>query len=149
MLLKFVHVLLAITAVGSNITYGLWLGRAARDPQHLGYVLRGVKFLDDRVANPAFALLFVTGVAMIYLGNVPWETPWLATAVALYVLLIIGGLFGYTPLLRRQIATLQARGLESAEYKAVEGRARLVGISLGVLILVILFLMVTKPALWG
>jgi hypothetical protein len=36
--LKFVHVLLAIIAVGANITYGMWLGRAAREPAHLEHV---------------------------------------------------------------------------------------------------------------
>jgi len=65
-LLKFLHVLLAITAVGANVTYGVWLSRAARDPRHLPFALRGVKMLDDRLANPAYALLLVTGVAMIY-----------------------------------------------------------------------------------
>jgi hypothetical protein len=31
-LLKFVHVLLAITAVGSNITYAAWNARGAMEP---------------------------------------------------------------------------------------------------------------------
>jgi len=61
--LKFIHVFLAITAVGGNITYGdgLWPVR-------------------------------------------------------------------YTPLLRRQIETLESSGADSAAYAAVAGRARLVGI---------------------
>ena len=50
-LLKFVHVLLAITAVGSNITYAAWNIRGAMEPQHLSFALRGVKFLDN--LNPA------------------------------------------------------------------------------------------------
>lgn len=147
-ILKFLHVLLAIAALGSNITYGVWLTRAARDRQHLGYVLQGVKILDDRVANPAYGLLFVTGVAMVVVGKVPWQTPWLLTSLVLYAGVIVLGLFGYTPLLRRQIAELQARGPDAPEYQAVVGRAQFVGIALAVLVVVIVFFMVTKPALW-
>lgn len=147
-ILKFVHVLLAITAVGGNITYGLWLARAERAPQHLEYVLRGVKFLDDRVANPAYALLLVTGVAMLYTGHVAWQTPWLLTALVLYALLVVLGLGGYTPTLRAQIAALQAGGPRSADYTRLAGRARRLGILNAVVVLAILFLMVTKPALW-
>jgi len=29
-LLKFLHVLLSITAVGASVTYGVWLSRAVR-----------------------------------------------------------------------------------------------------------------------
>ncbi|HEU4797339.1 MAG TPA: DUF2269 family protein [bacterium] len=148
-ILKFVHVLLAITAVGSNITYGVWLSRAARDRRHLEYVLQGVKILDDRVANPAFGLLFVTGVAMIVVGKVPWQTPWLLTSLVLYVGVILLGVFGYTPLLRRQIAALQTKGPEAPDYQMLAGRARFVGILLTVLVVVIVFFMVTKPALWS
>jgi uncharacterized membrane protein len=98
-ILKFLHVLLAITAVGANITYGVWLSRAAREPAHLEYVLRGIKVLDDRAANPAFGLLLVSGVAMVFAGRIPWTTPWILTSLVLYIVLVLVGLFGYTPLI--------------------------------------------------
>lgn len=41
--LKFLHVLLAIVAVGANATYGIWLARAAREPEHTGYALKGIQ----------------------------------------------------------------------------------------------------------
>ena len=65
-LLKFVHVLLAITAVGSNITYAIWNARAAAEPTHAAFALRGVAFIDRRVANPAYGLLLVTGNVILY-----------------------------------------------------------------------------------
>jgi hypothetical protein len=61
------------------------------------------------------------------------------------VLLIIG-LFVYTPTLRRQIALLDSAGPTSAEYLAVASRGRLLGIGLAVVVLAIVFLMVAKPA---
>lgn len=40
-IIKWVHVLMAIIAVGFNASYTVWLARAARSPEHQGYVLRG------------------------------------------------------------------------------------------------------------
>ncbi|MBI2246822.1 MAG: DUF2269 family protein, partial [Armatimonadetes bacterium] len=120
-ILKFIHGLLAISAVGANITYGVWLARAGREPQYLGYALRGIKMLDDRIANPAYALLFVTGLLMLYTGRFAWTTPWILSALIVYVLVLGLGLFGYTPLLRRQIAILERVGHQSSEYNRIAG----------------------------
>jgi uncharacterized membrane protein len=148
-ILKFVHIMLAITAVGANITYGVWLARAGREPQHLAYALRGIKVLDDRFANPSFGLLFVTGLALLYVGKIPWTTPWLLSALLVYAGVMALGLFGYTPALRKQIATLERVGPQSPEYARVSGQSTRLGMLLAVLVVVIVFLMVTKPALWG
>jgi len=148
-ILKFLHIMLAIAAVGANVTYGVWLARAGREPQQLDYVLRGIKVLDDRIANPSFSLLFVTGLAMLYAGKIPWTTPWLLTALIVYAAVMALGLLGYTPLLRQQIAALERSGPRSPEYERVATQSRRVGILLAVLLVVIVFLMVTKPALWG
>ena len=95
--LKFVHVLLAIVAVGFNATYAVWLARAAREPEHEAFALRGVKFLDDRIANPAYALLLVTGLSMVWVGDLDLVQFWLLTALVLYVVAVGLGLFVYTP----------------------------------------------------
>ncbi|HXF82456.1 MAG TPA: DUF2269 family protein [bacterium] len=147
-ILKFVHVLLAITAVGANITYGVWLARAARERAHLEHVLRGVQVLDDRLATPAYALLFVTGAALVYVGETRWTTPWLLTALVLYAAVVVLGLVGYTPTLRRQIGALRTAGPDAPAYLEAARRARRIGLAVAVLVTVIVFLMVAKPALW-
>ena len=38
--IKFIHVLLAIVAIGFNATYGIWLSRAAKEPEHEAFTLR-------------------------------------------------------------------------------------------------------------
>ncbi len=101
--LKWVHVLAAIVAAGANVTYGIWLARAARNLAALPFTLRGIKQIDDRVANPAYGLLLVTGLAMAFTVRLPLTTPWLLAALVLYVLVVLFGLLGYTPTLRRQI----------------------------------------------
>lgn len=145
--IKFLHVLLAIVAVGFNATYGVWLARAAREPEHEAFTLRGVKFLDDRFANPAYALLLVTGLLMVWVGDLDLTQFWIVAALILYAIAVGLGLLVYTPTLREQIAVLQTSGAASAEFRSLSGRGRTLGIVLGVDVIVIVFLMVTKPTL--
>jgi uncharacterized membrane protein len=146
-LLKFAHIFLSIVAVGFNVSYGVLLGRAAREPEHMGHVLRTVKTLDDRFANPAYFLLLVTGLSMVFVGDLDLTTFWIATSLGIYVALVLVGLLGYTPTLRRQIATLEADGADSPEFRRLSTRGTIIGISLGVAVVIIIFLMVTKPTL--
>ncbi len=148
-LLKFVHVVLAIIAVGTNVTYALWLSRAGREPRHLEFALKGIKVLDDRLANPAYGLLFVTGLGLLFLGRLRWTTPWVLTAIVLYLIVIGLGARGFTPLLRRQIEALGADGPESPAFQALAAKSQRVGILLLIVVLVIVFFMVTKPRLWA
>jgi len=147
--LKWLHVLSAILAVGANATYGIWLARASRDPDNLPFTLKGIKLLDDRVANPAYGLLLITGLAMVFTAPLPLTTPWLLTALVLYGVLVLVGLFGYTPALRRQIRILEENGFSSTNYQAQARRGTVLGIVLAILAISIVFLMVVKPALWA
>jgi uncharacterized membrane protein len=148
-LIKVIHVFAAIVAVGTNITYGVWIGRAKRDPNTLRFALRGVKFLDDRIANPCYGLLVLTGFAMVGVSKMPVTTPWILTAIGL-VLVVFGiAMFGYTPTLRRQIEALDLAGAGSPEYAALAGRSTRLAALLGVLVAAIVILMVVKPQLWG
>ena len=145
--IKFLHVALAIVAIGFNATYGIWLRRAARQPDHGLFVLQGIKTLDDRFANPAYALLLVSGVAMVLVAGIPVTTFWIAAALSLYSFLLLVGLGIYTPTLRRQIAAFETEGPASDEYQRLAARGLSVGIVLAVIAVAILFLMVTKPVL--
>jgi uncharacterized membrane protein len=147
-LTKFIHVLLAIIAVGFNASYGIWLARAAKAPQATqSHVLRTIKFLDDRIANPAYGLLLVTGLFMAANAGIPFSRLWIAAAIGLWLVLIFVGLGVYTPTLREQIRVLENEGPGSEEYQRLSARGRNVGIVLGVIVVIIVFLMVTKPTL--
>jgi uncharacterized membrane protein len=147
-IVKFLHVLLAIIAVGFNATYGVWLARVAREPAPTqAFVLRGIKRLDDWFANPAYVLLAVTGVTMVFLGELRLTTFWIAGGIVLWAIVVALGFFVYTPMLRNQIHALETAGPESDDYKGQAANARFVGILLAVIVVVIVFLMVTKPTL--
>jgi uncharacterized membrane protein len=144
---KFLHVLLAIVAVGFNASYGILLSRATKEPEHERHVLATVKVLDDRFANPAYALLLVTGLTMVWVGDVDLTQFWLAAALVLYGLLVVLGLAVYSPTLRAQIRAYEASGAASDEFRRLSTRGTVVGAILALVVIVIVFLMVTKPTL--
>ena len=145
--IKFLHVFLAIIAVGFNATYGVLLGRAAREPEHELHVLRTVKTLDDRFANPAYAGLLVTGLLMVAFYWPRLTEFWISAGLALYAIVVAVGLGVYTPTLRKQLAVIEADGPSSPEYRALSRRGTVIGIFLAVVVTVIVFLMVTKPTI--
>jgi uncharacterized membrane protein len=149
LILKFVHIFLAIIAIGANITYGIWISRASRQPEVLPFTLKVIKLIDDRVANPAYGFLLITGLWMMFAADLPLSTPWLHISLALYVLLVLLGLFGYTPTLKKQIKLLESEGVGSPAYQSMARRGKIIGILVAVLVLVILYLMVMKPAFRG
>lgn len=144
-LVKYIHVLAAITAVGLNLSYGVWLARTARSPEHRLHVLRGIKFLDDWAANPAYVVLLLSGSAMLAIGSIPVTTTWVLIALVLYAVLVVVGLGVFSRALGRQIGYLQEGSESTAAYRAVTRKTMLSGSLLVVVALVIVFLMVTKP----
>ena len=147
-LLKFAHVLLAIVAVGFNASYAIWIARAARESAHLSHILRGIKNLDDRFANPAYGLLLLTGLAMAFLVKLPLTTFWVAGALVLWLLAMGLGVGAYTPTLRRQIQALEEEeGANSPGFQRLSQQGTILGIVLAVIVIVIVFLMVVKPVL--
>ena len=145
MFLRFAHILLAIVAIGANLTYALWLRIGERDPEHLAYTIRGIRAIDRRVANPAYGLLLVTGLAMIVFSGVPLAQGWLVVALALYVAAALVGYFVFGPVVRRELAALEHGGVNDLEYLRFRGRAQQLGILTTTVVLIILALMVTKP----
>mgnify|MGYP002336233886 CR=1 FL=1 len=126
----FVHVVLAIVVLGSNLTYGIWLAGGGQ-PQ----VLRGIKRLHDRVGVPAFVLLGATGVILLVRG--PWDlsTSWVLASLLLYVVALGVAVLVYRPALAAQLE----RG------SAPSARAGFAGGATALLVVVIGFLMITKP----
>ena len=144
-LTKFVHVTLAIIAVGFNASYAIWIVRSQRDPEHIGFVMRTIKLLDDRFANPAYGLLLITGLFMVFTAGYPLTTPWIGIAIVLYVVAIVMAFTLITPNFRRAIRALETDGATSATYARAMSRGRLYGITISIVVLAIVFLMVVKP----
>jgi uncharacterized membrane protein len=144
--LKYLHVLLAIVAVGFNIAYGLIIGRAKKTgTAELSFALHTVKVMDDYVANPCYILLLVTGVGMVHVAGYPWKLLWIHMSMALLVVLAALGFGLYTPTLRKQIAALERGGPADPEFVALGKRGAMLGAIMGIIVFVIIALMVYKP----
>lgn len=143
-LLKLIHVLAAITAVGANLTYTYWLRYAGRDRDRLVWTTKGIRRLDNFIATPAYVVLGITGVLMVLAGAFSFTTGWIIVAIVLYVLMIILGIALYAPALKRQIAEAETDPT-SAAYAGAAGRTNTYGVITTAVVLVIVVLMVTKP----
>jgi len=146
--IKWFHIMAAIAALGANLTYGIWLSLAAREEKSLAFALRGIQRLDQRLANPSYGVLLVTGVLMVVAARLPLTLPWLLVALVLYVLTALVGILAYAPLLRRQVKLAETPGPASPEYREAASRSLRFGALTVVLVAAIVFLMVVKPALW-
>ncbi len=149
LVLKFIHVMAAITAVGSSVTYAIWILRARTDVAHAGFALQGVKFINDRIANPAYGVLLVTGLLMLAAGHIAITTLWIVASLVLFAILAVlsAGLYGRT--LRDQIRLLGegAGDATSAAFERLGRRGQIAGQAMGLVVVVIVVMMVFKPSL--
>jgi uncharacterized membrane protein len=143
-ILLLIHVLAAITAVGANLTYAVWFRAAGTDQDRLVFVIRTVRMIDSRLANPAYIVLLVTGVLMVLAGAFSFTTGWILVAIGLYVATAAIGIFVFAPAIRRQLAEAE-RDPSSDAYRAAANRSTTLGVITTALALTIVVLMVTKP----
>jgi predicted integral membrane protein DUF2269 len=141
----YVHVLSAVIAVGYNATYAVWLTRGAIDRAHLLFALRGIKFMDDRIANPAYGILLITGIAQVVMSHRSWHQTWIAWALALYAALALIAFGAYSPTLKRQIAIVAEGRVDDPIYAAIDRRQTILGLVMMMIALAILALMVFRP----
>jgi uncharacterized membrane protein len=146
--LKYVHILAVVVALGANFTYAFWLTRAGRDSERLVFVIESIRRLDRRVANPGYIVAAIAGVGIDLTGPYRFETPWIVAAIVLYVLVAVLGIALYAPAVRVQLE-LARRAPESEAYGAAARRAQALGLLVTAIVVVIVGLMVFKPALWG
>jgi uncharacterized membrane protein len=84
---------------------------------------------------------------LTFIGGIPLTTFWIAAAIVLYVLLVLGGALVYSPTLKRQITALESSGPKSPEFLRLSQRGTVIGLALSIDVVIIVFLMVVKPTL--
>jgi uncharacterized membrane protein len=146
LMLKFVHVFAAIIALGFNFSYIVWLVKGKMEKEHLLYSLKGIKLMDDWVANPCYGLSLITGFAMTYVAGYDiLEVSWILYPLILFGIMGILAFGLYSPTLKKQIKFAEEFGGDSPEYVALEKRQMLIGGILFVLAVSIVAIMVIKP----
>jgi uncharacterized membrane protein len=146
--LKLVHVVAAVVAVGTNVTYFVWLTlMRGRSGTEQAFALESIKKLDDRLANPAYVVLPITGIVMVLIGDIGFTTFWIAVAIGLYILVGVFAATLFVPALRRLTAIVETEGPEAAGYAEAAKRTRAMGLLTMLPVGGILYLMVLKPTL--
>lgn len=143
--LRFAHIAVAVLAMGTNLTFPLWVRAAEREPEHLAFALERIRWLDRHVAIPGYALAAATGLALALLGGIPLTTGWLAAAIAIYLATAVIGFAVYAPTARARLAALRGGGPADPAYLRARERARWLDAVVIPAVLAILALMVTKP----
>ena len=152
--LLVLHVLGAVVALGFSLSYGLWVRRGEVDGvQGRAFALRTISWIDRRITTPAFVAQLVTGLLLV--ATIDWSLlrrAWLEVSLAIYVLLVALAITVYAPAFRRQREVAEAIAAGQADesaYAAAASRSTTWGVVVTVLTLVIVVLMVWKPALWN
>ena len=141
--LKFLHILIAIIAMGTSAGLGIILEFYGNHPMHGAFVLRAIRRLLAFVVVPGYVLMLATGLWLVHLS---WSLTmkWIQAALILWgvgVILLTTAL----AVLRKQITLLEKTGPASDSYRRVSLFERSLGAGAGLVVVIILYLMVTKP----
>jgi uncharacterized membrane protein len=145
----FVHVSAVVVGFGATFAESIMFPVAMKvGRQHLPYVHRLQLAINQRLASPALLLIIITG---IYQTADRWEFGDFWISATFLIAIVLGGLLGayfvpsdrrLAPMVERDLA---AGGELSDEYQRQARRQGTIGALAGVLVLLAVFLMVTKP----
>jgi uncharacterized membrane protein len=150
-ILLFLHVLGAIAAFGPTFAYSIMGAMAGREPQHANFSARQTEAIGNKLVYPLAIFQGVTGVLLILSAQISVQQLWLSLGIVLYAIALTYSLTVQRNALHRLIelsSTPPAPGTPpSPEIPATVKKIQRGGMFLGTLIVVIVFLMVTKPTL--
>lgn len=146
----FIHVTAVVAGLGATFAESIAFPVAMRlDPKHLPYVHRLQLAINQRLATPALLIVLVTGVYQVAEGDWSFGDVWISGTFA--IVIVIGGLLGgyFIPSDRRLAVQAErevaAGTVPSEDYRRQASRQARFGALTGGLIIVAIFLMVTKP----
>lgn len=143
-LIKFLHILIAILALGTSAGLGIVLEFYGDHPTHGAFVLGAIKRVVMFFVVPGYVLMLVTG---LWMTNLSWSmtTKWIQAALALWgagmVMLAVS-----VTVLHKQLGSFNTEGPSSSGYRKVSLLGRGLGAASGVIVVIILYFMVLKPA---
>jgi uncharacterized membrane protein len=151
----FIHIAAVVVGFGSTYALSLTFPVAMRiDPRHLPYVHALSSAVGRFMATPALVVVILTGFYQVSKGNWHFGDFWIVAT--LVIAIILGGLGGgyFAPsdrrlgaMVERELAAVPPGGevTLSEEYQRGARMQGFVGAFAGFLVLLAVFLMVTKP----
>lgn len=151
-LFLFLHLLGVMVGLGPTFVFSRMMSTAAKEPAHIRFTSKLVRSISSGWSHPLAGLVLLSGFGMIWSISYPvLQTPWLVLSIVLFIPSWL-----YAALVQNRdigrVLELTANGppaLDSAEGREVARRRvriRRGGIYMRLTALVILFLMVMKPA---
>ena len=151
-ILVFIHVTAAVVGLGATFALAVGFPLAVRlgDPRLMPFVHQLSLEVTRKLASPALLLILITGIWQAVDGDFDFGAPWISGAFV--IVLVLGGLQGayFTPT-DRKLAAMAEKELAdgatelSADYQKQAQREGGIGALAGLLIVLAVFLMVTKP----
>jgi hypothetical protein len=148
----FLHILSAIVAFGITFTYPLIFVslKRAGNVRHLAWWHRTQVEIERKILSPAATLLLLCGIYMASDGIYGWKSTFVT--LGLVFLVVIMGLLGAVLIPAESKAAGIAEGAMGpdgsgelgADYQALARRMQIAGTIASVLVVVVVFLMVTK-----
>jgi uncharacterized membrane protein len=146
----FVHVSAVVVGFGATFGEALLFPVALKaGVRHLPYVHQVQLAINQRMAGPALGLVILTGIYQTIDGDWGFGSFWISATFAIAI--ILGGINGayFVPTDRRLAAQAQREidetGDVSDDYQRAARTEGIVGAVAGLLVIIALFLMVTKP----
>lgn len=154
LILKWFHILSSVLMVGTGFgsAFYLFFINRTRSVEAQALVSRLVVRADWWFTTPTVILQPVSGLALAHMAGWPLDSPWIVCALALYALAGVCWLPVVVLQLRMAAMAEQAwqAGTELPEAYHRHARAwTLLGIPAFTAMLVVYYLMVAKPPLWG
>lgn len=149
----FLHVFGAILAFGPTYAYSIIGALGGKEPQHGNFALRVTARIGTALVYPLAILQGVTGVALIVVGDITiMDRTWLMISIVLYVIALVYALTVQRNALHHVIELTSSPPPADAPPGPPPGFLETVkkiqrgGMLLGLLVAIIVFLMVVKPA---
>ena len=150
----FLHIAAVVVGFGATFAESVAFSVAmSMGKRHLPYVHRLQLAINQWLTTPALVVVILTGIYQTTEGNFNFGTFWISATIAIAI--VLGGLIGayfipadrrLGPMVEREIAAAGDGEIAlSDEYQRGARMEGVVGGLAGVLILVAVFLMTTKP----
>ena len=146
----FIHVTAVVVGFGATFAEAVMFPVAQKlDPRHLPYVHQLQLTINRWFAMPALIVVILTGVYQVSDAGWSFGEFWISATFA--IVIVLGGLLGayFVPSDQRLGAQVERdlaeTGAPSADYLAAAKKQGAIGSLTGFLIVVAIFLMVTKP----
>jgi uncharacterized membrane protein len=145
----WIHVSAVVVGFGATFAESVTFPLAMKlDPRHLPFVHRLGVVINQRMATPALVVIILTGIYQTADGDWKFGSFWISATFLIAI--VLGGLNGaiFIPTDRKlaeQAERELAAGGLSDDYRAKARREGMFGALAGVLVLLAVFLMVTKP----